>query len=114
MADNSTTELYDSIEKTALAAYGGLLAPELAHAAASSFAKETSEMVEDLLHDSAEVLRERIEGQLAAINGGLGKAAKKKRTTKKPAAPKAEPAPEPAAEAAAPAPRKRIPKSSRA
>lgn len=113
MADNRKTDLYTAIEETALAAYGGLLAPELAHAAATSFARETTEMVEDLLSDSAEVLRERIEGQLAALSGGLGKPAKKKRSVKKVEATDSEPESAPEAEVSEGAPvtpRKRITK----
>lgn len=85
-----TSDLYDAIERAALAAYGELLAPELAHAAATAFARETAETVEDLLHDGTAALREQIAGQLAALNGGAkGKGAKKKA----PGRPKAQKAP---------------------
>ena len=92
---NANTDLHEAIERAALAAYGELLSPELAHAAASAFARETAEMVEDLLHDGAAALRERIEGQLATLNGGKAKAAKKK-PGRPAAASKGEAAPAPA------------------
>ncbi len=112
MADSDISELYTSIEEAALATYGELLAPELAHAAATSFAKEAHDMVTEMLSDSAGVLRERIEGQLAALTGAPAKPAKKKRVTKKALAAPAvgAPAEEAPAQEAAEAPRKRGPK----
>lgn len=94
MANTKPVDLAAAIEEVALAKYGELLAPELAHSAAQSFARETKEMIEDLLEDSAAALRDRIEGQLAAITGAKG--AKKKPKKAKPSA-----LPAPAAEAEA-------------
>lgn len=110
MADSDTPELYTSIEEAALATYGELLAPELAHAAATSFAKEAHDMVTEMLSDSAGVLRERIEGQLAALTGAPAKPAKKKRVTKKALAAPVAPAEEEAPKEDADGPRKRGPK----
>lgn len=76
----ATNELYESIERAALAAYGELLSPELAHAAATAFAKETTQMVEDLLNEGSGKLRDQIEGQLATLQKSKGK---KKRPAKK-------------------------------
>jgi hypothetical protein len=95
---NPKSDLYDAIERAALAAYGELLSPELAHAAASAFAREKAEMVEDLLHDGAEALREQIQGQLAALTAGPKAKGPAKKKPGRPAA---------AGEGAAAAPKKK-------
>lgn len=113
MANSKPTDLVAAIEEAALAKYGELLAPELAHAAARSFSQETAEMVEDLLEDSAAALRDRIEGQLQALTGGKPgkKKPKKKTSTSLPAPAEAEAEPEAeVVEAAAPA-KKRGPRA---
>lgn len=75
------SELYQAIERSALRVYGALLSPDLAEGAARAFATETTAMVQDLLDDGVSQLRDKIESQLSALNGG-GKTSKKKTTRK--------------------------------
>lgn len=111
MGIDDKSELYTALHNVALSTYGDLLAPELANQAAGAFARETADMVQDLLEDGAAVLRERIEAQLESISNGGAKGKKGKPKPKrapKPEVKAVEPAPEPVeAEVEAPAPTRR-------
>ena len=70
------TELYQTLQAVALEAYGSLLSGPLADKAATAFADEASAMLEAMLADHTQALRERIDAQLSGMT--LGKGPKRK------------------------------------
>ena len=75
-SNGQTTPLHEVLKATALEAYGSLLSPDLAEKAALSFADEANTMLETMIAEHSQALRERIEAQLAGMT--LGKGAKRK------------------------------------
>ena len=82
-ANPQPTALHQALKAAALKAYGSLLSGALADRAAVAFADEASAMLEGMIADHTQVLRDRIEGQLAGMS--LGKGAKRKGPAKAPA-----------------------------
>ena len=66
------TPLYKALQDTALDAYGSLLAGPLAEKAATSFADEANAMLEGLIAEHTQTLRDRIDAQLSGISVGKG------------------------------------------